>query len=279
MELPKVSIVIANYNKQDYVAKAIQSALDQDYPGYIDICIVDDGSSDESWDKILDFFEDPYSEEESHQSLSHVPSLQKILTKKNIGNFGKTKLIAIKRGNGGASEARNTAIAFCWKDTDIFGILDSDDEYFPEKVSKLVSKLSSDSRIGVAYADYVIKNEITNTSRQEFKYPYSKRELERHCIVHSGSLIKKEALEAVVEEGRIFDPSLHGPASQEFIGCSEDYDLWLRISRVFMIVHVPETLSLYRETGDNQSFKMTPEIFSQNQQRIVNKIVNVSPIQ
>ena len=85
MELSKVSIVIANYNKQDYIEKAIQSAIDQDYPGRIDICVVDDGSSDKSWDKILEFFKDPYSEDEKNQLLNHVPSLEKVLIKNNMG--------------------------------------------------------------------------------------------------------------------------------------------------------------------------------------------------
>ena len=48
---PKVAIIIANYNYEDYVIKAINSVLNQTYDGEIRIYVVDDGSSDSSWDK------------------------------------------------------------------------------------------------------------------------------------------------------------------------------------------------------------------------------------
>ena len=44
----------------------------------------------------------------------------------------------------------------------------------------------------------------------------------------------------------------------------EDYDLWIRLSDICMMTHIPEPLSFVRETGNNQSMKMTAEIFEQN---------------
>ena len=44
MELPKVAIIISNYNYGKYVVEAIKSALNQDYEGDIRIVVVDDGS-------------------------------------------------------------------------------------------------------------------------------------------------------------------------------------------------------------------------------------------
>ena len=81
-------------------------------------------------------------------------------------------------------------------------------------------------------------------------------------------LIKKEYLEQIILPltGEFFDSRLHGPGSESFIGCTEDYDLWLRLSKVCIITHVAEPLSIVRETGQNQSLKMTPETFQQNAQ-------------
>ena len=76
---------------------------------------------------------------------------------------------------------------------------------------------------------------------------------------------------AVKENDHYYDPFLHGPASQEFIGCSEDYDLWIRISEKFMIVHVPQELALAREGQQNQTRNVTQEIFSDNWKKIQNK--------
>ena len=46
MNLPRITIVIANYNYGQHISDAIDSALNQDYKGLINICVVDDGSSD-----------------------------------------------------------------------------------------------------------------------------------------------------------------------------------------------------------------------------------------
>jgi hypothetical protein len=84
-------------------------------------------------------------------------------------------------------------------------------------------------------------------------------------MVHSNALIKKEYLEMVrLPNGEFYDSKLHGPASQGFIGCTEDYDLWLRLSNVCVITHVPECLAIANIHGNNQSSKMTPEIFNEN---------------
>ena len=45
MTLPEVTILIANYNDEEYLDVAIESAINQDYPGPLNICIVDDGST------------------------------------------------------------------------------------------------------------------------------------------------------------------------------------------------------------------------------------------
>jgi len=91
-----------------------------------------------------------------------------------------------------------------------------------------------------------------------------KATLMQRCIVHSNSLIKKEYLDQVrLPNGEIFDRKLHGPASEEFIGCVEDYDLWLRLANVCIMTHVPECLGVANQHENNQSKKMTPEIFHQ----------------
>ena len=68
----------------------------------------------------------------------------------------------------------------------------------------------------------------------------------------------------VLPNGEFYNSKLHGPASQPFIGCTEDYDLWLRLSNVCLMTHVPENLGYANQHGRNQSMKMTPEIFNEN---------------
>ncbi|SVC36088.1 uncharacterized protein METZ01_LOCUS288942, partial [marine metagenome] len=84
--------------------------------------VVDDGSSDDSWDK--------------------------------ISGYPCDWLFTKRIQNSGASVARNTAIEMCWDWAEIIGVLDADDAYYPEKVEKLVAKLVEHEEVGVAYADY-----------------------------------------------------------------------------------------------------------------------------
>ena len=101
--------------------------------------------------------------------------------------------------------------------------------------------------------------------KYEFKQSYDREELLNRCMVHSNALIKRSALASVkLQNGEYFDSRLHGPGSQNFIGCTEDYDLWLRLSKLCMMTHVPESLAIAVESGQNQSMKMTSEIFMQN---------------
>lgn len=52
--LPSVAVIIPCYNAEKWVAQAIQSALDQDYPN-LEVIVIDDGSTDGSLDVIKSF--------------------------------------------------------------------------------------------------------------------------------------------------------------------------------------------------------------------------------
>ena len=244
--LPKVAIICANYNYGKYIISAIESIREQTYSGPLRLYVVDDGSTDDSWEKIC-------------RQKTCEPRIAKT-------DFLWTKRIE----NSGASVARNTAIEMCLEWADIIGVLDADDAYHPTKVEKLVEKLVEHEEVGVAYADY--ENIFPEYTKREFKFAYDKVDLKTRCMIHSNSLIKKQYLQAIrLENGEFFDSRLHGPASQGFIGCTEDYDLWLRLSNICVITHIPECLGIANQHGDNQSMKMTAEIFQKNAKIITDK--------
>ena len=249
MSLPRVTILIANYNDEEYIDNAIESAVNQDYPGPLTICIVDDGSEDDSWDIISSYFDNKDGD---------------ILTKENAGRFGHTNFIAIKSVNSGPSEARNVGIRQTLEDTDIYAILDSDDEMYEYKLSRCISVFErGEGMIGVVYGDYDTFHVNSNRTIREFKEPYSRKRLVQECIVHSGSLILKEALESVLEETGFYDKTMR---------TCEDYDLWMRISEKYIIAHVPESLTKVRVTGDNSSFVVDQEVWRKNWLRVMEKM-------
>lgn len=253
-----VAVIISNYNYGEFVLDAIQSVMDQTYK--CNIVIVDDGSTDNSTYKIRTFLES-----NSIKQIDGCIGVTKSLYYSGIMDVKEYEhgitLIEIK--NSGASTARNVGIWHAWHSSDYFAILDADDTYHPNKVETLLGKIQEFNEIGVAYADYDIMR--PSYIKREFKKPYDKKGLELECIVHSGALIKKQYLQKVtLPNDEFYDSKLHGPGSQEFIGCTEDYDLWLRLSNVCMFCHVPESLSLVKELGHNQSLKMNHDIFMKN---------------
>lgn len=271
---PNVAIIISNYNYGEFVLDAIKSIENQTYKGDVRIYLVDDGSTDGSWEKIKDYLTNPDSAEVG-------PSRGELSTpcgKETIEIIEQQGSQFIRIENSGASNARNVAIYSAMEWADVFGILDADDEYKPDKIKKFVEILELDPLIGVVYGDYdIIKTYGNNAyTKQELKESYSREKLMQRCIVHSGALIKKEYIKSVVlPNGEIYKTQLHGPASKTFIGCTEDYDLWVRLSDHCMMAHVPESLSIVRETGQNQSMKMTTDIFNQNAKIIGSKYVHI----
>ena len=99
-QLPLVSIIIPVYNGADYVAEAIDSALNQTYKN-IEIIVVNDGSNDNG------------------------------KTEKIVLSYGE-KIRYFSKENGGVSSALNIGIANM--KGEYFSWLSHDDMYLPSKI-------------------------------------------------------------------------------------------------------------------------------------------------
>ena len=113
---PRVSVIILAYNRANWIAEAVASALGQDYQD-LEVIVVDDGSTDE--------------------------------TKKVLGSFRDERLVCVHQENAGRSRARNQAIATARGEYITF--LDSDDYYLPSKVGTQVAFLDANPQFGMAY--------------------------------------------------------------------------------------------------------------------------------
>lgn len=251
MQLPTACIIIANKNYSMYLQGAVESALNQNYPAdKLTVYIYDDASTDNSWELLQEkYFSKVKTEVFNFEYQSKVCDWA-----------NGVHIIATKSPKSeGPSKARNVAITSTLKSTDIYAVLDADDVYYPDKLLKCVQPIMMDSRMGVVYTDYDILNVETGNVIREYKQPYDKLVLQNECIVHSGAIISKTALEAVYEKTGFYDENLF---------LCEDYDLWLRISDKFMISHIPESLSLVRVHKKNSTFTNSNEAW-QNSWRIV----------
>jgi len=124
---PNVSVIVATYNRANFIDRAIKSILNQIYQDF-EIIIVDDGSSDN--------------------------------TEEIIKGYKDKRIIYIKhKKNQGISTARNTGIKRA--KGEYIAFLDSDDEWFPEKLERQVVLLQNESsEVGVVYSDlrYIDEN-------------------------------------------------------------------------------------------------------------------------
>lgn len=81
-ECPFVSVIVLNWNGETYIAKCLDSLLEQTYPNY-EVLVVDNGSTDGS----VELLE------------SYVPRIRLILNHENLG-FAAGNNVAIKEANG-----------------------------------------------------------------------------------------------------------------------------------------------------------------------------------
>src|SRR5690606_17455853 len=139
----------------------------------------------------------------------------------------------------GPSNARNLGMDACWPATDIFGFLDADDIWLSGKISKSVAKIMTDPQhIGLVYTDNDSLNVETGLQIREFRESFNYKRMLNHNMVHSQSLVTKQALQKV----GLFDENLR---------VAEDYDLYLRIAEHFMLCHIPESLVVQRIHKNN----------------------------
>src|SRR4029079_11044134 len=106
-----VSIIMASYNHEKFIGEAIQSVLDQSYDDF-ELIIIDDGSTDNSVDKIKQFTD---------------KRIKLILSSSNQGQFVSTNI--------GLDQASGKYI----------GILNSDDMFHVDKLKKQVHFLESNA--------------------------------------------------------------------------------------------------------------------------------------
>ena len=249
METPIVTFIIAHHNYEEYLEGAIRSALNQTYSN-IHVCVIDDCSKNqESVKQIIHNIEDPQASEQKQNLI--------------IEAGKKITAIYITDQSRGPSYARNRGIEFMWDITDIFAILDADDENYPTKIEKCIKPIIlHPQEIGAVYADHYTLNTITGLGRIEYREPFDIYRLLKECIVHSGSIINKLALETTKESTGYYD---------ELMRTCEDYDLWIRISEHFLIEHVAEPLSLVRVQPKNSTDTVSKQIWNMNYNRVFQK--------
>ncbi len=150
-----ISILIANYNNQNYIIEAIQSVINQSYKNW-ELIIYDDGSEDQNWiEKVRSNF---------HQFniIFHV-------SEQNNGcGFAKKKLIDLANG-------------------EYFIFLDPDDAFHEQCLFELCQVLKNNDQLSIAYGTHFICNESL-ISKNVSDYPSQVRKGESMFNINSGNI-------------------------------------------------------------------------------------------
>lgn len=205
---PLISILIPNYNRGKYIAKAIQSALDQTYKK-IEIIVVDNCSTDHSWNIIKSFRKNG------------------VKIYKNPLNIGPTanfnECIRLAKGK-------------------YIKILHSDDMFEKDAVRKQVSLMEQHPKVGLVYGSVTKIDE--NGRELGLVSPFDKGHvvsgkeelktlLKSNYIFYSAAMIRTECLKDV----GLFDPE---------IPFCNDWDLWMRICIRYDIGYIKDVVGFYR---------------------------------
>ena len=192
-----ISVIIPTYNRKNTLPRAVESVLNQTYKP-VKIIVVDDGSTDGT----KEWFSEMYP-------LVHY----------------------IYQVNSGVSLARNTGINSARGDW--IALLDSDDEWLPDKLELQVKLLQNNAELRFCHTNEIwIRNGVRiNQMKKHQKYGGNifKKCLDICRISPSSSLFHTSVIKDV---GR-FDESLD---------VCEDYDLWLRITAKYPVLFLDQPL-------------------------------------
>jgi glycosyltransferase involved in cell wall biosynthesis len=227
-----ISIIVPAYNAAKYLAPTLESAQSQTVTDW-ELIVVDDGSQDET------------------ATLARQFAAQ------------DTRIHLVQQTNGGLAAARNAGIRAANPASATFIFLDSDDLWTPDALESLLGALEANPRDVAAHAlsDYIDENgdplrpgEYAARCRNRqawvqdrlIAWPPEKPTtfstlIAWNCIGNPGLvLMRRKALEAV------------GPFDAR-MNPSEDYDMWLRLSRLGDIAFVDKVILGYRRHSANMS--------------------------
>lgn len=163
---PLVSIVITVYNREKYLAQAIESVLNQSYPNF-ELLVWDDGSTDTSLE-----IAQKYAEQDKRIT---------VVANEHLG-LGWTPKKAIAATSG-----------------KYFGCVDSDDILHENALSETMAVLESKSDVGMVYTEYQVMDEMGNIGKKgkRSSIPYSPRRLLIDFMTFHFRLIRRSVYEKV----------------------------------------------------------------------------------
>jgi glycosyltransferase involved in cell wall biosynthesis len=237
LRAPRVSVVMASYNRGYIIREALESALNQTYRDF-EVIVVDDGSGDD--------------------------------TREIVESFAGEQIRYIRHDrNRGYSAASNTGISAATGE--FVGFLDSDDLWKPDKLERQVDFFARHPEVDVVFSDVevagggeAIPSLVALMSR--FQETLRRKSMAEECIL-SG----REMYLCLLEEIPVKPTALlvRRETCQKVGNFDEtwpsgtDWDLFLRFSRRSSFGYIRRALAVQRRTSDatHSKFREQDKLF------------------
>jgi glycosyltransferase involved in cell wall biosynthesis len=219
-ELPLVSVVMPAFNCARYIDEAIQSVLCQDYRN-LELIVVDDGSTDGTYERAVSY-------------------------------GGCVKVL--QQRNQGAGAARNRAVLE--SKGDILAFLDADDVWLPGKLKAQVTHLQRNPDVGVVYgrwADWLPQTDGSFSLAASYATPFDDEGVDE---TWSGWLYPRILLSSLIHIiSAIIPRAVYDRVGgfDEGLRTGQDYDFWIKVTRVFRVHKLSMMVALYRLHGSNNT--------------------------
>lgn len=232
--LPTVTAMICAYNYEQFVGRAIESALAQDYPAeLLEILVIEDGSTD-STPAIVDDYAQRH------------PGRIRVVHHANMGYIPST--------NVGLGESRG----------DLIALLDADDAWRPQKTRRQVELFQADPTLGLVFCDMAVvdaEDAVLQPSKLAEYGPISENRfaaLMYENFATTSSIMVRASLRDAFCPIRLDVPGDWWIARAVALRAGLDY--------------VPESLALYRMHGSNMSVGGTKAIVVENKRAIAHQL-------
>src|SRR3954452_25583844 len=212
---PRVTVVMAAYQAEQFLAEAIESALDQDYPAeLVEVLVVDDGSTDAT------------AAIAAHYAAE--TGRVRVLRQDNAGNVAATNA------------------AFAGADGDVVALLDADDAWPPSRIARAVELLAARPEVGLVYGDLTVIDE--DGEGLQGSWLEGDATPEGRCV---GAQLTGNNVTAstIVMRGATLRALGPTPADPPWA----DWWLAVRFAEVSELAYLPEPRTLYRFHGANMS--------------------------
>jgi glycosyltransferase involved in cell wall biosynthesis len=210
-----VSVIIPCYNAAKYLREAIQSVLDQQYDGPLEVVVGDDASTDGS----------------REIALSYGPPVRVVDKPPGV------------KGNAAAN--RNRCIRASTQP--LVAFLDADDVFLPGHLAALSDVMARRPELGLIYDKSYM---MTQDGRR--LGPWDGREQPETLTPDDLLLACRCSTDSVMVRRSVFD---RAGLFDETLPHSEDYDMWLRIVELFPAAHVAVYGSMYRTHPHQKSLR------------------------